>query len=866
MKEKNVDLLKNETEKTDNSIEVSFNDLPDHIVQNEIFSYLSSNDLFFNGRTVSTNWNEMVKNIWSTKIKEEMIDQVKSIDFIYEKEVFTKTYEFKLNYLINYKNLLTAYNNNANILTIIYNLIPHIEDNEIRNLLLLFFEFINLQFALEYIQENQIDTLKNYLINEDNFIFFKIKILELMIIEDNLKDINYLNETKAKFSLLNKDYLENISDFAKLIYSFLQGMIEYQILKVEVKDLKEKIENLLKKLQETSKIWPKKKKFLEKAYKLIIFNKNSTPKIKKIIEKFEQCKIRHPLIDFNDECIRSILELRKNLLNNPSLIRQTNENNIGENSDGNSIDHPIDEKIFENICSRRILLTKKLWIVERFAEIYEKCLDKENDNLFIVKGNKLTLKEFLWCMKISANSQEENITEDSLMRTKNYLDKNFDYENHIIYTIPRRMQKDNIEFDRKLKDESEIKNDKENSNLENKNADENELDNINDEESKTKTSLNYELEKYDFLLRLSNNYVSQKEKNENSNNQKDKECQEIYCNNCLNKNKISHNSKTNLKNNFSNLNENENNLSGFKIGSMPFIPIRKCHDGSYEDKVKTFDNENINQKNLSHVQVIEDDEEDNELSENHKRLINKLIEQGILAEEIQDESNNNINEDNQFAKKNSYCNHRNNRNNRDNNLIDFNDEKSNFNYRDPELEEDVENAEAYVEQLCINNKENQNQELLTVLESKEAEVNKLRIEKEKLILRKQKTEQILDMMKKFILLKDNMMKNKKYYKAISYLLQRVRSNENGNSDLVNLSQIINSQELYDIINDDNFENIFDMNTENAEEIENFQQLDSLIKEIEMSLLEQVNEIFGENPNYNQSNNDSNNNLDDEENC
>ena len=87
---------------------LTFNDLPEHIIQNDIFNYLNSSDLFYQGRSVSTEWNEMIKSIWSTKIKDEMIDQVKSIDFVYEKEVFTKTYEFKLNYLINYKNLLTA--------------------------------------------------------------------------------------------------------------------------------------------------------------------------------------------------------------------------------------------------------------------------------------------------------------------------------------------------------------------------------------------------------------------------------------------------------------------------------------------------------------------------------------------------------------------------------------------------------------------------------------------------------------------------------------------------------------------------------------------------------------------------------------
>ena len=58
-----------------------------------------------------------------TKIKNGLL--VLRTEAKIEKEVLTKTYEFKLSYLINYKNLLTAYNNNANILVIIYHLVKN---------------------------------------------------------------------------------------------------------------------------------------------------------------------------------------------------------------------------------------------------------------------------------------------------------------------------------------------------------------------------------------------------------------------------------------------------------------------------------------------------------------------------------------------------------------------------------------------------------------------------------------------------------------------------------------------------------------------------------------------------------------------
>lgn len=789
---------------------LKINDIPDHLMQNEIFAFLTSNDLFFNGRAVNTNWNEMVKNVWSSKIKEEMIDQVKSIDFIYEKEVFTKTYEFKLNYLINYKNLLTAYNNNANILTIIFNLVQFLNDQEVKNLIILFFNFINLQFASEYVIENQIETLKVYLTNEENYVYFKIKILEMMIIEDNLKEIGYLTQIKTNFGELNKEYLENISDFAKLIYSFLQGMIEYQILKVEVRDLKEKIENLLKKLQETSKSWPKKKKFLEKAYKLIIFNRNSTPKIRYIIEKFDNCKIRHPLIDYNDESIRMIYDLNKNLLNNAKEAQTQAESEIS------------DEKIFENIANRRILLTKKMLILERFAEIYEKCKNEENESIFKVKDNTLTLKQLLWCMKISSNSQHENVTEETILRTKSYLDKNFDYDNHIIYALPNKYIRQNMinEKMQSLSQQGEF--------FDEKNIfPSSENPNSKTEESEISNSLNLETEKYNYLMKLTYFYKQQNECNnngygnfapedidENTNLRENSDMK--VCENCVKK-------------------QMENNKNNYH--QTLYNPIKIS-------ETKNPDNKNANNENI----------DNNRFS---RSKINELDEE--IDTKLQDQPDENMSE-------NVYHSDRRNlpaygRNSRDNNT----ENKKIFNYRDELLEEEVKEAEDIVEQISRKKRENEN--MLEILESKEAEVNRLRSEKDRLLLKKQRTIYVLDMLKKFMTLKENLIKNRNYYKAIIFLLSRMRNEENSNIDnRVILTQIINSGELELIMNNENFQINFDVTEQERNDWNNFSELDNLLKEIEIGLLNQVNEIFNEKANeeyenseeeYNEERNDNN---------
>ena len=174
---------------------------------------------------------------------------------------------------------------------------------------------------------------------------------------------------------------------------------------------------------------------------------------------------------------------------------------------------------------------------------------------------------------------------------------------------------------------------------------------------------------------------------------------------------------------------------------------------------------------------------------------------------------------------------------------------SNYNYIDPQLEEEVKDAEDGVRELA--ERKNNSENLISILENKEEEVLKLRKEKDILLQKKLKTEQVLDMLKKFIVLKDNMLKNKKYYRAILFLLGKIRSQEYSNDNTINLTQLINSDEIEEVMNNEEFQIELEFQNENYnDESNNFKDLDELIKEIEIGLLKQVNEIFYENSNEN----------------
>ena len=113
--------------------------LPDYIIESYIFPYLSWKELFFSVRGTHSYLYEIVKSTWSNIIKEEMCNQLKNLTFLYEKEALTKAYEFKFQYLVNYRNLLVVYDLNADILMIISACLDFINNNDVLKLISTFF-------------------------------------------------------------------------------------------------------------------------------------------------------------------------------------------------------------------------------------------------------------------------------------------------------------------------------------------------------------------------------------------------------------------------------------------------------------------------------------------------------------------------------------------------------------------------------------------------------------------------------------------------------------------------------------------------------------------------------------------------------
>lgn len=74
--------------------------------------------------------------------------------------------------------------------------------------------------------------------------------------------------------VISPDTTETLGNAARLLASWIDGALEYTVLKHEVIVLRLKSNNVQARIKKLSDLWPKKKEFIEGAYKILLFTKN----------------------------------------------------------------------------------------------------------------------------------------------------------------------------------------------------------------------------------------------------------------------------------------------------------------------------------------------------------------------------------------------------------------------------------------------------------------------------------------------------------------------------------------------------------------------------------------------------------------
>ena len=194
-------------------------------------------------------------------------------------------------------------------------------------------------------------------------------------------------------------------------------------------------------------------------------------------------KIAHPLFEYNDEALQLVSKF-KDIITSQGIMQDKDK---------------VEELFFENICQRRIVLTKKLLVLDAFNSLFRKYIvfndnKKENEDydpelynvreikddefLFIIDSTKFSLKEILWTLKFTLKLHSDEFTKENILSTKKYLDKNFDFENYCIKDPPEVDKAESEEVE--IKPESE-KVEKVKENKESKEEDENYIKSKNEE-------------------------------------------------------------------------------------------------------------------------------------------------------------------------------------------------------------------------------------------------------------------------------------------------------------------------------------------------------------------------------------------------
>lgn len=400
--------------------------LPDYIIEAYIFPYLGWKELFFRVRGIHSYLHEIVKSTWCNIIKEEMCNQLKNLTFLYEKEALSKAYEFKLQYLINYRNLLLVYNLNANILNILEKCLDYISDENVFKLLATFFgilgqeECLNVLFEDNTDAENRknrvIEMLHSEQLNED----FKNKmdiILDLYSIESDSQVFLELNED---FNSLNREHIEEIDENCRLIYSFLQGILEYQNLKKNVQELKVKLEKLYIKIQTETKLWPKRKKFFETAYKILLCSKSTTYKFKYINDLYAKYSIKSPLSEYKEESYISMVELRNQMEKKKIEMINRFNNNTNNLNNGQNLMDEVNDILLKNVLDRRLLLTKKILLTEKFYDlIFDQksiCKKLTNSDSYDINHVIISEEELLKTLLLISHACPEDISINSVLK------------------------------------------------------------------------------------------------------------------------------------------------------------------------------------------------------------------------------------------------------------------------------------------------------------------------------------------------------------------------------------------------------------------------------------------------------------------
>ena len=389
--------------------------LPDYLIENYIIPYLTSDELFYKFRPLSSYYYHCARVKILIKFPEEIMKTLKKILEYNMREDPTNAFQEFFQRSIEQKRLILILTVQANPSIVINHILSNLRDERALRLIAFFYVLIKDEEMQNLIRQEKYDEIQQISLNQETINKINDKIKDSLNDDDLDFDINDYN---LVYSSLDEEFLRN-NEHTVNLFNFVTLLLNMFLTKIGFNNAKNKLNNFLEQISQTSEIWPKKKKFYEKTIELVADTQILTKDAKNMIKLFKKYEIETDLDDFNYE---------KEELTEFYINKNYNSENVYD-------------KIKSNRKKLNLTILRLHQIFSFFIKsIYIEKNDKEKINnlyidIFEIKKFKvgkfiLPIEEFLYIL--SMIKKKFIINEATFLLTRNYL---YHHIYHEIYKI-----------------------------------------------------------------------------------------------------------------------------------------------------------------------------------------------------------------------------------------------------------------------------------------------------------------------------------------------------------------------------------------------------------------------------------------------
>ena len=268
--------------------------LPDYLIESYIIPYLSSYDLFYKFRTLSSYYYYCARNKILTHFPGEMMKILKKIIDFNTKEDLTKNFDLITKKTFSEKRALMIFTLQINISLVIKKILETTRDERVIELISFVYVITKNEQKHNLIEQRNYDEIQRLSGEEESIIEMKDKISNVLEEEDLDYD---LNEYNTVYESLDREFL--LSDnYTGILYNFTNLLVEFCGTKIKFSEIKQKLESFFQQITEASEVWPKRRVFYEKSIDLIADTQILSAGAKKLLSLMKKYGIENELTDY----------------------------------------------------------------------------------------------------------------------------------------------------------------------------------------------------------------------------------------------------------------------------------------------------------------------------------------------------------------------------------------------------------------------------------------------------------------------------------------------------------------------------------------------------------------------------------------